>query len=729
MSRLPSGVGRTDLLAGGLLLSAGIAAQGAMWSANSRSVYPVAAALLITVTLVGGWQRSRRLATPLRVTLQMSKLLGCVGLLAFAISTGALALPQRNMAHVVQRPSMTVTIGVLLLVVQLVQAATATSRRDLALSAPIVVAMLTQAGMAAHDAAPAPWFGVALAAMVSGLAVVFRGELLAESTASAEKTGGRRGVAARLSATVLKVAAIATVVFLLLPNSLDLHTTPVAHAAGPPSQSAPPQSTTSQTPLDAHSQAIADPAAGELDLRVRGALSNLPVFVVAADAPAYWQGVVYDRYDGTSWTTTGDVSRAWAVDPSTTPAVQRAPDPGPVPAAGLQRRSDSVQMVSAQPQRVVFAPGRAITYVGPGRVSSDVDGTPRLALADGGAPSSRDYDVVSIRPNQPAGPVSGNDATDPRWLQLPAELPQRVKSLSAQLIGGAPTRAAAVSAINDYLHRNETYNLTAPVPGPGVDAVDSFLFDSHLGFCEQFATAAVVLLRASGVPSRLVTGYSQGDLTSEPGKRVMRGSDAHAWVQVWYPGVGWVDDDPTANAVLSTPDAASATPSASPSASPSTAPSAAASPQPVPTASEGGERSVPGGRLGLAALLLAALAFGQLVVSIGRRRARARPTRTPATPGGGGGPVLQAYLRLDAALTAAGRGRAPDETPRTLAVRLGSAPGVEVADAQIAAAVDLLEHECYAVEPLTSAQTASAVNVFNELTKSVKSLAVLASAE
>ena len=91
--------------------------------------------------------------------------------------------------------------------------------------------------------------------------------------------------------------------------------------------------------------------------------------------------------------------------------------------------------------------------------------------------------------------------------------------------------------------------------------------------------------------------------------------------------------------------------------------------------------------------------------------------------------MLQAYLRLDAALTAAGRGRAPDETPRTLAVRLGSAPGVEVADAQIAAAVDLLEHECYAVEPLTSAQTASAVNVFNELTKSVKSLAALAGAE
>ena len=58
------------------------------------------------------------------------------------------------------------------------------------------------------------------------------------------------------------------------------------------------------------------------------------------------------------------------------------------------------------------------------------------------------------------------------------------------------------------------------------------------------------MLRSAGISARLVTGYSQGDLTSEPGERVMRGTDAHAWVQVWYPGIGWVNSDPTAAAIL-----------------------------------------------------------------------------------------------------------------------------------------------------------------------------------
>jgi transglutaminase-like putative cysteine protease len=360
-------------------------------------------------------------------------------------------------------------------------------------------------------------------------------------------------------------------------------------------------------------------------------------------------------------------------------------------------------------------------------VNSDADGTPRLAFNGEGAASSRDYDVVSTRPNQPSGPVGGDDLTDPRWLQLPAGLPQRVKALSAQLVGGAPTRAAAVSAVNDYLHSNEKYNLTAPVPAAGVDAVDSFLFDSHQGFCEQFATAAVVLLRASGIPSRLITGYSQGDLTSEPGKRVMRGSDAHAWVQVWYPGVGWVDDDPTANAVLSDAGtAASAKPSESASPSPSASPSASVSPEAARPASGHRGQSLPGGRLGLAALLVGALALAQLMVAIRRRRARARPKGSPAPRGAAGGPVLQAYLRLDAALTAAGSGRAPDETPRELAGRLAALSVTAGPTADLTTAVDLLERECYAVEPLASAQTVAAVDVFDELTKSVKSLVVSA---
>jgi transglutaminase-like putative cysteine protease len=209
-------------------------------------------------------------------------------------------------------------------------------------------------------------------------------------------------------------------------------------------------------------------------------------------------------------------------------------------------------------------------------------------------------------------------------------LPQRVTSLSHRLIDDAPSRAAAVDTVDKYLRGVATYNLDAPVAAPGEDSVDSFLFVTREGFCEQFASAAVVLLRAAGIPARLVTGYSRGDLTSDPGRRVMRAADAHAWVQVWYPGVGWVDSDPTASAVLgATPDQAAdaspaaeasvgATPSAGSSgagpssASPSAAPESNASPNAEPSVRAATDHvglrdvvgTVPGGRFGLAAFVV-----------------------------------------------------------------------------------------------------------------------------
>ena len=87
-----------------------------------------------------------------------------------------------------------------------------------------------------------------------------------------------------------------------------------------------------------------------------------------------------------------------------------------------------------------------------------------------------------------------------------------------------------MAAIEAYLHAHERYRLDSPVPAEGADAVDDFLFVSHEGFCEHFASAEAVLLRAVGVPARLVTGFSGG--TPQGAERVLLGSDAHAWVQV-----------------------------------------------------------------------------------------------------------------------------------------------------------------------------------------------------
>jgi protein-glutamine gamma-glutamyltransferase len=89
------------------------------------------------------------------------------------------------------------------------------------------------------------------------------------------------------------------------------------------------------------------------------------------------------------------------------------------------------------------------------------------------------------------------------------------------------------------------YTLQPPLL-PGRDAVDDFLYGTRAGFCEHYAGAFVFLMRAAGVPARVVTGYQGGELNPIDGYLTVRQSDAHAWAEVWLPQRGWVRVDPTA---------------------------------------------------------------------------------------------------------------------------------------------------------------------------------------
>ena len=92
-----------------------------------------------------------------------------------------------------------------------------------------------------------------------------------------------------------------------------------------------------------------------------------------------------------------------------------------------------------------------------------------------------------------------------------------------------------------------TYTLEPPLLGR--DSVDEFLFESKAGFCEHFSSAFTVLMRAAGVPARVVTGYQGGDLNPVDRIITVRQSDAHAWTEVFLAGRGWVRIDPTAAAI------------------------------------------------------------------------------------------------------------------------------------------------------------------------------------
>jgi transglutaminase-like putative cysteine protease len=130
----------------------------------------------------------------------------------------------------------------------------------------------------------------------------------------------------------------------------------------------------------------------------------------------------------------------------------------------------------------------------------------------------------------------------PRYLQLPESLPGRVRLLAEQLTEGLETPYEKAKAIEGYL-RQYTYDEEIEGPGFNQDGVDYFLFEARAGYCDYYSSAMVVMLRAVGVPARYVRGYSVRE--RDEGVYHVLESDGHAWPEVFFPGYGWVEFEPT----------------------------------------------------------------------------------------------------------------------------------------------------------------------------------------
>lgn len=130
-------------------------------------------------------------------------------------------------------------------------------------------------------------------------------------------------------------------------------------------------------------------------------------------------------------------------------------------------------------------------------------------------------------------------------LQLPDKHHIRTKQLAKQWLKQTQDPLQLVQiALNHFNQRNFYYTLTPP-PLAG-DSIDSFLFESQRGFCEHYAASFTILMRAAGVPTRIVTGYQGGEINPIDQFLVIRQRDAHAWTEVWIKGQGWLRVDPTA---------------------------------------------------------------------------------------------------------------------------------------------------------------------------------------
>jgi transglutaminase-like putative cysteine protease len=216
---------------------------------------------------------------------------------------------------------------------------------------------------------------------------------------------------------------------------------------------------------------------------------------------------------------------------------------------------------------ILFYPGQLFrvdrdTIAGEVHVPATFDASSKLVTIDRLSslvpPTSKgNYNITVEYPDVTEDQLRAAGTSYPDWLQpymgLPAEgyrapaVLKAVHALALQLTAGTTNPYDAAMAIQSYLRSgNFHYDLNA-VQRPGVDPLYSFLFDTRTGYCEYFATAMGDMLRSLGIPTRLVNGYGGGQFDTTQNRWVVRGEDAHTWVEAYFPSYGWIPFEPTAD--------------------------------------------------------------------------------------------------------------------------------------------------------------------------------------
>lgn len=423
-------------------------------------------------------------------------------------------------------------------------------RRDLNFSFASSVALMALAGVLSLEGT----YGIVLAAYaVAALTALTLGHLsdLRERAGphvarAARNVDPLRG-AVRPAAAMLAVAtALSATAFVALPRLPGIKVTTL------------PFSFDGRSPIANFAGQVVNPGGGrsgdgtfapdsyfgygdEMDLRVRGRLDDRLVLRVRAPEGAFWRGQVFDAYDGRRWTSTDDDPRRFAK--TWGPSIDL-----PTIAAPSREMIQTFYVERPQPNLAFHALEARELFVSAGSVRVDAFGSIRLPYTmDPGAI----YSVVSQIPSATPAQLRAAPRPDPddpalaRYTQLPDALPGRVRSLGRSLAGGAPNTHDAALAVQRWLRDNTRYRLDVPRDPPGAEPIDHFLFERRTGFCEQIASSMTVLLRAAGIPARIATGYTPGRRNPFTGYWEVRNSDAHSWVEVYYPGHGWIEYDPT----------------------------------------------------------------------------------------------------------------------------------------------------------------------------------------
>jgi transglutaminase-like putative cysteine protease len=283
-----------------------------------------------------------------------------------------------------------------------------------------------------------------------------------------------------------------------------------------------------------------------MDLRSRGRLSDEVVMKVRTEEALPYRGVVFDEYNGKGWEiSTGDNAETLT---SASPRFDMYAARDFEPVQGPTRQVAQVFHVEKDSSNVIFGAYRPETVFFP---TSTIKVDPYDSLrAPYQIPEGSTYSIISQVPNAATSQLRSAGTSYPeeitaKYTQLPPHGLERTRALASELTRDTDNPYDAVLRMNEYLRKTYPYDLSIPPQREKMDAVEYFLFEQKRGYCEQFSSSLVVMARTLGIPARLTTGYVPGEYNPFTGLYEVRASDAHAWVEVYFPGYGWSTFDPT----------------------------------------------------------------------------------------------------------------------------------------------------------------------------------------
>ena len=279
-------------------------------------------------------------------------------------------------------------------------------------------------------------------------------------------------------------------------------------------------------------------------LRDEQAVRNL--FEVEADHGEYWRMFTLDRFDGTSWTST-TLNGSEGGIPLSTPAI--LPRSGGRPPPGTETLNQTFRILAdfdnvralpmAQTAEEIAGPIGNITW----------DPARSQAFIDGPLEAGMEYTVRSRIVDPTPEELDQVDHLAPRtygqWAELPADLDPRIGQMAERWTADATSDYRKVLAIQQHFHTGSFVYSTDVEPVDDADALLEFLTQTKAGFCQQYSSAMAVMVRTLGLPARIGVGYRAGT-QQEDGSYLVQSDDAHAWVEVLFPGYGWLQFEPEA---------------------------------------------------------------------------------------------------------------------------------------------------------------------------------------